>query len=256
MQVVARAVLVALLTTARVGLATCNPAVEPDRTDVANARAAVAASCNCAGAASRSAYVRCAITTADAALVNKSCIHAVRACAARSTCGKPGSVTCCRTASSGRTSCSIKRSAARCVAPSGGSACLSPVASCCDACAEVGCTVTTTTTTTSTTTTTDPLAPCGLDSGGSCAGVCSWPFDLCVPDPDGGGCECVPGPCQAIGGIGSCGGTCSDPSATCSFYPGGCACFIPCDPGACGGPCPLPQVCARSEFAQTCVCGP
>ena len=36
------------------------PTVEPDRSDVANARAAVAANCDCAGAASRGDYVRCA----------------------------------------------------------------------------------------------------------------------------------------------------------------------------------------------------
>src|SRR5262249_44499577 len=40
-----------LLVGARLGLATSDPSVEPDRSDVANARAAVARGCDCPGAA-------------------------------------------------------------------------------------------------------------------------------------------------------------------------------------------------------------
>jgi hypothetical protein len=177
----------------------------------------------------------------------------------RSTCGKPGYVTCCRTRSSGKTSCSIKRSAARCVAPHGGTVCVGSVPSCCDACGAGGCnttSTTSTTTSTSSTTTMDPFAPCGPVGGGSCGGMCPSFFDVCDSDPDTGECVCVLGPCQAIGGIGSCGGSCSNPAASCSFYPGGCACIIPCDPSECVPACSFPQGCAFNEFTSSCVCGP
>ena len=124
---------VALMTSARVGLAKCDPSVEPDRADIATARAAVAAACDCAGVATHGAYVRCAVDEANAALVNKGCAGAVKRCASRSTCGKPGFVACCRTRKTGTTSCSLKRSADRCVAPTGGSACVGGV--CCPAAA-------------------------------------------------------------------------------------------------------------------------
>jgi hypothetical protein len=129
-------------------------------------------------------------------------------------------------------------------------------ASCCDACGESGCATTTTTSTTSTTSTTDPFRPCGPDAGGVCGGVCPSLFDVCVDDSGTGGCTCVLGPCQAIGGIGSCGGSCSNPAATCSFYPGGCACIIFCDQNECAGPCPFPQACVFNELTSSCVCAP
>src|SRR6516164_9377432 len=107
-----------LLIGARLGLATCDPSVEPDRSDVANARAAVS-TCDCAGATSHRDYVRCATDEAAATLKNKGCTGVVKRCASKSTCGKPGYVACCRTPRSGTTSCALKRSAARCVAPNG-----------------------------------------------------------------------------------------------------------------------------------------
>lgn len=244
--------LLSLLATARIGLGKCDPSVDPDRTDVANARAAVAAMCDCS-AAGHGAYVRCVAQAADATLVNKSCAGAVRHCAARSTCGRPGFVTCCRTRSSGKTSCALKRTAARCVAPRRGSACVGSVPSCCDACADGGCSATT-----STTTTTLFPPPCGPDSGGTCGGTCPSPFDDCVQDQQTGDCVCVLGPCQAIGGIGSCHGTCPSP-AVCTFVPGGCQCVAPCyvsSAPSCNGECVFPDVCGFNPTTSACECHP
>jgi hypothetical protein len=60
-------------------------------------------------------------------------------CAARSTCGKPGFVTCCRTTAKGVTKCSIKHGAAKCTAPKHGGATVGTHASCCDACSGSTC---------------------------------------------------------------------------------------------------------------------
>jgi len=110
-----------------------------DAADVAAARAAVAANCDCAGAPNHGTFVSCAAEQANATLVNRSCRGTVVKCAAKSTCGKPGFVTCCRTKASGVTKCSTKSNADRCKAPKGGSACVSTFASCCDACTTSGC---------------------------------------------------------------------------------------------------------------------
>ena len=50
----------ALVTGARVALAKCDPSVDPDRADIANARAAVAADCDCSLATKHRAYMGCA----------------------------------------------------------------------------------------------------------------------------------------------------------------------------------------------------
>jgi hypothetical protein len=68
--------------------AQCDPTTDPDRTDIANARAAVEANCACATAPRHGAYVRCAVQQANAVLANKSCAAAVKKCAGRSTCGR------------------------------------------------------------------------------------------------------------------------------------------------------------------------
>ena len=109
-----------LLVAAPAGAA-CDPAGS-DAADVGAARAAVAASCDCAAASDRPAFVRCARETATSALVNRGCLLHVVRCARMSTCGLPGSVACCRTAASGTTKGVILSDASRCVAPSGGSA--------------------------------------------------------------------------------------------------------------------------------------
>src|SRR5206468_1331325 len=49
---------------AGVAVASCDPSTEPDRSDVATARAAIAAACDCATAASHGDYVRCAAAQA------------------------------------------------------------------------------------------------------------------------------------------------------------------------------------------------
>ena len=118
--------------------AKCDP-TGADAADFAAARRAIAENCDCTGAANHGAYVSCAAGQATATLVNKSCHGQVVKCAARSTCGKPGFVACCRTKATGETKCSTKSSADRCKAPKGGRACVSTFASCCDACTTSGC---------------------------------------------------------------------------------------------------------------------
>src|SRR2546422_5202640 len=80
--------------------AACDPTTDPDKSDIANARAAVAANCDCTGATSHGAYVSCAAQQANV-LTNKSCAGAVKKCASHSTCGKAGAVTCCFTTTKG-----------------------------------------------------------------------------------------------------------------------------------------------------------
>jgi hypothetical protein len=113
--------------------AKCDP-TGADAADVANARAAVAANCDCAGAPNHGTYVKCSATQAKATLVNKSCVGAVQKCAAKSTCGKPGFVTCCKRAASGKVTCATKPNAAACKPPNNGEACVGTKVSCCDAC--------------------------------------------------------------------------------------------------------------------------
>jgi hypothetical protein len=114
-----------------------------DDAAVALARAEVAIACPCGGFANHGQYVKCAAGVAkllaDAGTLPKSCKGSVVSCAARSTCGKPGFVTCCRTDKLGRTRCSIKKGADKCTAPKGGTACVSLLSSCCDACGPGGC---------------------------------------------------------------------------------------------------------------------
>lgn len=105
---------------------------------VAAGRAAVDGSCNCATASDHGAYVRCANDAVSAAHLPPGCRGQVMRCAARSTCGKPGFVTCCRTTASGKTRCTIKRDAPHCRAPRGGSA-ATGTGSCCDNCGGAAC---------------------------------------------------------------------------------------------------------------------
>jgi hypothetical protein len=83
--------------------------------------------------------VRCVAHAVKAAGIAKSLSGTVKRCAARSTCGKAGFVTCCRTNKKGVTKCSIKHDAAKCKAPKGGSAHVGTHASCCDACTSPTC---------------------------------------------------------------------------------------------------------------------
>jgi hypothetical protein len=119
------------------------PTACPDAQAAAAIEAAVEAHCNCFGATNHGAFVRCATRVAKDAVkagtLPKQCKGAVKHCAARSTCGKPGFVTCCRTTAKGTTTCSTKSSAAVCKPSRKGTACVGQRPSCCDACASGGC---------------------------------------------------------------------------------------------------------------------
>src|SRR5439155_1337887 len=138
------------------------------------AAAAVRAQCDCAGAKNHGQYVSCVSAATNAAIragtLPKDCASTVMDCASNSTCGKPGFVTCCQTAASGATTCSVTKGASACVAPSGGSACVGTQPSCCDACPAGGCGGGTTSTTLPGTTTTVPTTTTTTLPTCTCAG--------------------------------------------------------------------------------------
>jgi hypothetical protein len=108
---------VLVLGVAQAGYAGCG--AEPgDNQAVIDARAAADAQCDCATATSHGAYVSCvagvANDRADNDLLPKNCKGKVKRCAAKSTCGKPGFVTCCVTTSKGP-KCKLKRSEQACL---------------------------------------------------------------------------------------------------------------------------------------------
>ena len=146
-----RGLAVILLLAARAAFAVCgdDPA---SATALAVARQTVAVACPCDGG-SRAVYRRCVSETTRGLVIADQlpagCARAVRRCAARSSCGRPGTVACCRPGRSGTTRCTIT-TAERCAAAGG---CGGVFPSCCDACTTAGCATTTTTTTSSTTTT-------------------------------------------------------------------------------------------------------
>src|SRR5262245_48602818 len=139
-----------------------------DDAAVAAARAAADEQCDCDRAKNHGQYVKCvgevAKTLAGSGALPEQCKGTVTSCAARSTCGKPGAVTCCRVDRRGKVKCQTKSSAAKCKAPNGGQACTGSAASCCDSCGAGSaggsfvCQGTTTTTTAAPTTTTQPPA--------------------------------------------------------------------------------------------------
>jgi len=134
-----------------------------DPAAVASTRAAAELQCPCASAGSHKAYVKCvaqaAKTAARSRSLPKQCRASVVSCAHKSTCGKPGFVTCCRTNSTGHTKCSVAPSASKCVAPKGGTACVGTVPSCCDSCSAGTCSGAVTTTTAAGATTTTMAGP-------------------------------------------------------------------------------------------------
>jgi hypothetical protein len=120
----------------------CNSAAEIDSFHAA--RAAIDAECDCAGAATPGTYRRCASTVMNQrvkdGLLSPQCKRLVKQCVSKSTCGRPGFVTCCRLRNF-FSECTV-RDAAKCAAL-GGTAATCP--SCCDACPAPGdCTTTTT----------------------------------------------------------------------------------------------------------------
>jgi hypothetical protein len=152
-------VVAVLLTTARLAAASC-ATDDPDGSRTMAARASAEEACTnagagCSNAANHGAYVSC-IAHAINGLVQgntlpKSCKGTVKKCAARSTCGKPGAVTCClaNQGGHGHSKCSVMRDAGSCTAKGG---CAGSFVSCCDACAPDGsCNPPPTTTTTTTT---------------------------------------------------------------------------------------------------------
>src|SRR5439155_5792877 len=87
--------------------------VPGDEEAVAATRAAADEACDCASATNHGKYVSCVAHVTHQAVEDGSlrpeCSGLVVACAAKSTCGKEGGVTCCRTDASGNTKCSVKR---------------------------------------------------------------------------------------------------------------------------------------------------
>jgi hypothetical protein len=142
----------------------CDPA-GADAPAIALARADVAATCDCAGAARHGDYARCSADVLQTRVLhvqlNPACRNLVQRCAAHSTCGRTGSVTCCRTTASGKTTCHVKRDAAHCRAPNGGSVCVGSAKSCCDACTAAGCAQPTPT-----------VTPSPVPTPTSCGGIC------------------------------------------------------------------------------------
>lgn len=260
-------------------LALCN-----DPAAVATARTAALSQCNCATAFTHGAFVKCVDGVATQRvhdnLLPPECRRSVVQCASRSTCGRPGFVACCRTRN-GVTKCSLKRTAAKCVAPTGGAACAGPFASCCDACGASGCattTSTTVTTTTSSTSTTIADIDCAAGSAyPTCDGTCD-PGLACMPvATQSASCKCLPVgsvPCGAslfpmcaqgvCPGALACGGfEIYDPPN--SIFVTGCGCLDP-TVGCYGdltsqcvsfGYCPVAgQVCVYTSIAPhaTCPC--
>ena len=134
---------------------------DPTGSKVLAARQQASSTCPCASATNHGAYVKCVAGVADTlssgtnSSLPKSCKGAVKKCAAHSTCGKSGTVTCCLTTAKGP-KCKVKKDAAHCTAKHGT---VGTCTSCCDACPAPGsgasCSSITTTTT----------APCGSPTG-------------------------------------------------------------------------------------------
>src|SRR5262245_30367608 len=134
-----------------------------DPSGIPEARDAVEAACPCAAAATVRDYRACAklamTAQVESGALDRSCVKEVRRCVRRSTCGRPGSVACCRSKQKG-VQCQVT-TPERCAARGG---CAGARPSCCDACDTPGCAGTTTTTTL-------PQPSCGngvVDPGEAC----------------------------------------------------------------------------------------
>ena len=163
----------ALVLAPAIAQATCT-----DTAAVAATRAEGDMQCPCATSANHGQYVHCVAGVAKAAVASGSlpqeCKSAVVRCAANSTCGKPGFVTCCVTRNS-VTRC--HRTRRLCDAAKGGHIGACP--SCCDACTG-GCPTTTTST-----------LPCVFQAGFGCIpSGCDPGFECLALQPFS--CQCVP----------------------------------------------------------------
>src|SRR5881392_2791079 len=100
-----------LLMADRAPAADPSPRIDPaERTLVAATRAGAEAQCDCAGAGTHRAYLRCvsrAVKALAGGQLSKGGMHAAMRGTVRSTCGREGMVTCCRTSGTGRTRCAI-----------------------------------------------------------------------------------------------------------------------------------------------------
>jgi len=140
-----------VLACASPGLPACK-----DTTAVQATRAQAEQACRCEQASTHHAYKTCVAGVVDAAVgagtLPASCKIAIARCAAHSTCGRPGAVTCC-TIRRGATRCRVRRVSDACTARGGT---VGRCSSCCDACGTGGCPGTTGPPTTTTTTTLPP----------------------------------------------------------------------------------------------------
>src|SRR5262245_15766450 len=115
-----------LLAAARPCFAACGdqPA---DAKAVADTRSDAASQCDCPTATSHADYVACVLRAATAAVragtLRPQCRAAIVRCAARSTCGRAGFVTCCHIRADGSKRCGVRIQGQPCLAPSGGTAC-------------------------------------------------------------------------------------------------------------------------------------
>ena len=239
-----------VLSAAPVAMARCGD--DPgDAAAMAAAREQIETDCYCAGAATHRTYGACARGVAHDREVNglpsPECVRDVNRCASRSTCGRPGAVTCC-TFKHGVQRCRVRRDAAHCY-DGGGTVGACP--SCCDACGG-SCP--------------PPPAACGHRTGGACLGECPPATPICANV--GGDCQCVAGsaPCGPVGSF-ECDGTCP-PGEAC--LPGGlgtCGCLPSTSElcaesryPACGlKACPDGKTCIAipiSEFETICACPP
>lgn len=122
--------------------AACDP-TGADAAAVTTARSAVESSCDCATAATHKEHVACSRAVLKNRIQDghlpRSCFGTLQRRAARSTCGRPGAVTCCETRANGVTHGRIRAAADACRAPRGGSACVGSYPSAHDACDADGC---------------------------------------------------------------------------------------------------------------------
>ncbi len=143
MKVLVHGLLAVSLACGTAGLAWASCASDdPTGSMTAAARASTESTCagqgmGCTTAPNHGAYVSCiahaANDLAKGGTLPNSCRGAVKKCAARSACGKPGFVTCCITnPHNGTTRCKIKNGAAACSGTAG------VCGSCCDACPAPG----------------------------------------------------------------------------------------------------------------------
>lgn len=232
---------------------------------VVAARAAVETTCPCAAATSSGTYRECARGVVRGLVgtgaLDAACQRTVLRCSQRSTCGRPGAVTCCSLRSNGAVRCAVKRDASKCPTSRPGY-CVGTLASCCDACGAGGCVVPTTTTT---------LGACG-GGPGSCFGNCPAGLTCTFVQDAPPFCACTPDGSQPCGSVQvpSCNGTCPAgqhcagdgivPGLACGCIPDGATGCDQANTATCSATCPDgvggPRVCApiATSGIDLCIC--